>query len=484
MRTKTFLWTLLSTAVVLATATGCTTTDEKYEYIRIQETTYSFLGDGNEPQVINIEASSEVTAEPSASWITLSDQTETSLTVSVTDNELDEERTGIITLTAGNAYAEITIVQLPRTNNMPVYNYYGAYDMGAAMSPNGRYCVGTRHVLNEDNSYSMYPTFYDLKTGDVIEVGPLLNDQYSLEKPMAVTDQGTAFVYTSQNFTAAITIDGDVFIPEVPEGSNGNTANVQGVSEDGSTWVGFYYPEPLNCRPLKWVDGIPEELEMPELTYRGDKPATWCMARGMSLDGSVIYGTQWEDFTTGMVYWKDGKLDYVGKDCFKRHTEKIKDATGNMVDYPCVDGMRCTAELQKMSPNGTWIAGNFYEEVVDADGNMTTNIYPAFYNTVTETTTIFRDNPGCAAITATEDGIAVIANGTTMMTSGFVVDLNTGANLGDCLSYIKEQMGINVSDGYITKFSPDKQTILGNMMKSSALGTEFTQFSVSPRPAK
>ncbi len=473
--------TILSLAVMSA-VTGCTDVQNEYQYVRLAESTISFLGADNTPRVIDIDAAPEWTAETSSSWITLSDQTTNSITVTVSDNELDEERTGKITITAGEASAEIQINQLAFDNDAPVYHYYGPYDMGTAMSPNGRYCVGTRHVLNEDNTYSMYPTFFDLQTGDVVEVGPLLNDQYSLEKPMAVTDQGTAFIYTSQNYTAAVTIDGDVFIPEVPDGANGNTANVQSVSEDGRIWVGFYYPSTGQCRPLKWVDGVPEELEMPELTYRQDRKADMCMARGMSLDGSVIYGTQWDDLTCGMVYWKDGKLQNVGKDVYRVHEETIKYSDGTWDKYNLVDGMFCFANLTQNSPDGVWIAGKYQEETVDEEGMIVVSTWPAFYNTETEKTTILKDHPGCCGMTVTNSGKAVVGTTTTMITEGFVVDLETGANLGDCLSYIKENYGITISMGVIVKFTADEKYILGSVMSSSAAGTSFTNFSVSPRP--
>ena len=80
--------------------------------------------------------------------------------------------------------------------------------------------------------------------------------------------------------------------------------------------------------------------------------------------------------------------------------------------------MYCFAENQNISPNGKWIAGKYREESMDENGLITKGtIYPAFYNTETETTTVMRDYPDCTAVGATDDGIGLIAEGTSMQTA-------------------------------------------------------------------
>lgn len=67
---------------------------------------------------------------------------------------------------------------------------------------------------------------------------------------------------------------------------------------------------------------------------------------------------------------------------------------------------------------------------MDENGLITKGtIYPAFYNTETETTTVMRDYPDCTAVGATDDGIGLIAEGTSMQTSGFLVEIETGIHL-------------------------------------------------------
>ena len=85
---------------------------------------------------------------------------------------------------------------------------------------------------------------------------------------------------------------------------------------------------------------------------------------------------------------------------------------------------------------------------------------------------------------ATDDGIGLIAEGTSMQTSGFLVEIETGIHLGNCLDYIQERWGITVTTGYISYIPAPGDRMLCTMMTTSATGVSFTQFSVSPRPVK
>ena len=60
-----------------------------------------------------------------------------------------------------------------------------------------------------------------------------------------------------------------------------------------------------------------------------------------------------------MLYWKDGKVDWVGSDVREVRTVQIENGIGAMIDYNIVNGMICTAELTNISPNGRWIAGTY-----------------------------------------------------------------------------------------------------------------------------
>ncbi len=477
---------LLTLAATAAIAAGCTTAGEHDQYVRTDTALCTFHASGNAPLTILVEASDAWEAVPMGSWLKISDKTDGSFVLTAEDNDsYTEPRESTVELTSGKAVKTISVLQLARENDSPTYRTYGAYDMGAAMSPGGTYTYGTRHILQPDDSYHMYATFFNLDTGEVTEVGPLLyGSPLQLEKPMAVTDQGTAFIYGADNSTVAISVDGDYFHPALPSG-NHRSPNVQAVSTDGRYWAGFCWTDVATyCDPVLWVDGTAQVLEKPELNYRQDAAPHQVMARGISHDGSVIYGTQWDNLATGMIYWKDGKLDVVGKDLYKVTPTEVDLGDGTTVTINLIErGIYAFAELQNMSPDGKWIAGTYRDEAIEGQTIVQCNVCPAFYNTETEKTILLTDYPDCKAVGVTDDGLGLIAEGTQQMSSGFVVEIETGVNLGNCTDYIRDTFGITVNEGYITYIPPSGDRCLGTMMTFSAMGVGFTQFSISPRPA-
>ena len=180
---------LLVLAAAAAIAAGCNVEEQQLQYVRVNTALCTFHAQDNAPLTIEVEASGEWDVVPQATWLKVGEKTRTSFVLTVENNEsYTDPRESSIELTSGEAVQEIKVIQLQRDNDAPVYQMYAAYDMGAAMSPNGRYCVGTRHVLQPDNTYFMYPTFHNLDTGEITEIGPLLyGSPLSLEKPIAAT---------------------------------------------------------------------------------------------------------------------------------------------------------------------------------------------------------------------------------------------------------------------------------------------------------
>lgn len=279
------------------------------------------------------------------------------------------------------------------------------------------------------------------------------------------------FLSNSNGGQIAINTTGDIIVPEAPAGFQFQP-EVQGSSADGRYWVGFAKEsngEEGLTWPLLWTDGVAEKLPMPAKNFRDEAFWYGIMARGISADGSVIYGTTWENLDFGMVYWKrDGgewKVDYVGQDVHEIKPVKMLDAFGEEMDYNLADGIICTAEYTKISATGKWIAGSYrIETLADNRMDIVRTQYAAFYNTETETTTVVKDYGGSVGIHITDDGIAFIGLGTMNLSSGVVYDLNTNTELGSVEEWVHDTYGIYVPTGYINSVSPDGRVIFGTML--------------------
>ena len=77
------------------------------------------------------------------------------------------------------------------------------------------------------------------------------------------------------------------------------------------------------------------------------------IARGISADGSIAYGTIWDNLDFGMVYWdKEGNVHYVGEDVRTVTTVQRSDGYGGTYDYNIVNGMISWAGTYQASPSG------------------------------------------------------------------------------------------------------------------------------------
>jgi len=145
--------------------------------------------------------------------------------------------------------------------------------------------------------------------------------------------------------------------------------------------------------------------------------------------------------------------------------------------YGCI----CTANNTKISPNGKWIATSYRTEEPSEDRiSFVTSQTAAFYNTETETTTIVSDYGESTGLHVTDDGIAFIGIGSLGITSCHVYDLNTGTDLGDMADWIKNNYGIIVPDGNISRITPDGSCVLGFSPLASASGVNFFWWYIAP----
>ena len=486
------LFGVLALLVGSALFAGCTTGPEGTEehYIKLSDAVCTFTEDGGETQVIDVRANPEWSFESGASWLKVSEGEGSTLVVSA-DPNTDGERSAEITLQAGEATASIRVYQLGFDRMNARYRYLEDLNH-AVMSPSGKYAGGFTASIAADDSWQYSPTIVDLETGEVYEFGPFPESLYYLHQTMAITDQGLLFISDGSNGgQIAIDLTGNIFIPEAPAGFT-SKPDIQGTSADGKYWVGFgmkgkAFEDETPCKALLWTDGVPTELPWPDLNYRNEEVWYGGMARGISANGEIIYGSTWDNFDFGMVYWdRSGEPHFVGEDVRKVKPVQRSDGMGDYYDYNLVDGIICYASASQVSPNGKWLAGTYRkEELADDEMSIEETYYAAFFNTETGTTYIIDEYGPTTACGVTDDGEGFVGIGSSMCTSSIVVDVETGIKLGTAQEWVYDTFGIYVPDCRLELCCAGKEVITGATPLSDAiLGLVDGYFYVAPPAGK
>ena len=490
---RLFTTGIAAATLLLSCLSGCTKTEETFHYVNLSQVACSFLGEGNQPLEITVKASpAAYEATPGATWVKATQSEDGKvLILTVDDNDTGAERSTTVTIAAGEALQTIQVNQLPKDSAIARYRKLDTFQMGAAMSPSGKYAGGFTVSIAPDDSYLFTPTIVDLETGEVYEFGPFPGSLYYLMQTMAITNQGLLFI-SDGGGQIAIDLTGNIFIPEAPAGFT-SKPEIQGTSADGVYWVGYAREDAIGkglCKPLLWTDGVAQELPLPDLNYRNEEIWYGVMARGISANGKIIYGTSWENLDFGMLYWVNNganteKPKWVGEDVREVWEETMKMSDGTEYTTHLVNGLICHAQLTKISPNGKWIASSYRTETPADDRiSIVTTQTAAFYNTETETTTIVSDYGESTGVHVTDDGIAFIGIGTLGISSGAVYDLNTGTDLGSTQEWVYDKYGIIIPAGYINYISPDGRFVLGTKAESSAMGVSFINWYIAPPLAK
>ena len=414
--------------LLLVTATGCTQPTEEVHYIKVDMIACSFQGTDAVPVRITISSNpGPWSAEPSASWIRITEQTEEGIVLTADDNPASTEREGEITVTAG---------------------FIGVPDENA-----------TDHWL-------LQVVITDLESGEQYLPAPFLDSLYPLYDPCAITDSGTAFFHCEDGRIIGFSISGDITVLDNVPGA-GKPWLSQVASDESGVWVGWCSGGSTVYSPVKWTDGHPEILPLPETTFRGAAWNAGAMARGCSLDGSIIYGTAWEGLDSGLIWWdREGTPRWVGDKVRKLKSVKIYDtATGTYTDYTLVDGIVGSSDPYYMSPSGKWIAGTYRtEELAENETDVIYTSCPAFYDTETDEVHIFSEYEGAVGMTVTDEGLGVIGmNGASGIISHTVmVNIPTATEAGTSTEWIYDTYGIIIPDNSLLEYiSPDGRTAFG-----------------------
>ena len=488
---KNYLHKSLAALLAAAALTGCAKDKEEFHYIDLSQVACTFQGEDNQPLTVSvITAPAAWSAAPDASWVTAEKgQDGESLTITVEDNTSGTEREARITVSAGQASQQILVTQLAADNLFARLRKLDTFQQGAVLSPSGKYAGGFVASLAPDDSFLYSPTIVDIETGEWHQFGPYPEALYYLTQAMCISDQGLLFITDGMHGgQIAIDLTGEIFIPESPAGFEGKPG-INATSADGKYWVGDAVDKKGGeglYRPLLWTDGVPEVLPFPDKNFRNEDFRTGIMARGISANGKIIYGTSWENYDFGMLYWKNNganieKPQWVGKDVREVGTVKRTREDGTEYDYTCVNGIICQAWNTQVSPSGKWIAGRYRKEFdPETKQEIETEEYAAFYNTETEKTIIVEDYGASGGKFVTDDGIAFITLGTFGVSVGKVYDLNTGTDLGSTQDWIYDNYGIVIPAGYVNYISADGKYVFGTALHESALGKSFLSWYVAP----
>ena len=490
MRKNVFAGSMLLLACVALVA--CTTdSGEEVQYVKIGQNLCSFLAEGNQPLEIDVKASpAEWTVEAGATWVKAERTDGRTLTVTVDDNNTGAERSTTISIAADQASQEIRVNQLAKDNEFARYRKLDYLSKSGAMSPSGRYVGGYVATVGDDDVWLKSPTIIDLETDEVYEFGPYPETLYFMTQTICISDQGLLFIKDgNQGGMFVCDLEGNITKLEEVEGLSSGSPTVEATSADGKYWVGYAKEQNGGLyRPLLWTDGVPEVLPMPEKGFRNQEFTTGVMARGISANGEIIYGTSWENSDFGMCYWVNNganteKPQWVGKDVREVGVVKKTKDDGTEYDYTCVNGIICQAWNTQISHSGKWIAGRYRREF-DPETKQALELkeqYAAFYNTETEKTVIVKDYGESTGQFVTDDGIAFIGIGTMALSSGMVYDLNTGTDLGSTQDWIYDNYGIITTTGYVTYVSADGRYVLGTLAQAALIvGTKFISWYIAP----
>ena len=486
MKLRPTLYALCTVALVSVISVSCTKERLEEQYVKLEQAVCSFYGSDNEPLEIGIISNTAAwEVESNAAWLeAVKSEDGDTIILTAADNETESERNATVTVTAGEAIQKITVTQLGMTYDMPRYRKLTDIQKMGVVSPSGKYIGGFAATATGD-TYIFHPIIIDTYTNEEYRCGDIPQSQFDLGQAMAISDDGLLFINDGFNGVDVVfDRDGNYFTVEAP---GYIVPQVQGTGANGTYWVGFGMVGPAEARqyrPLLWIDRQVQELKMPDKNFRGEDFVTGIMARGISANGEVIYGTTWDNNDFGMVYWKDfnDKAQYVGKDVHEITPVTMVMPDGvTEYDTHIANGMVCTAELLQISPSGKWIAGSYrIEEVSENRQAINYTRYAAFYNTETEKTIIVDSYGESTGMRATEDGIAFIGLGSMAITNSVVYDLNSGTDLGSAQDWVYENYGINIPGGVINFINEKEDVIFGTYAATGAMGVEFKSFYIAP----
>lgn len=424
---------LITLLFLLAFVTGCK--DEKSDFINLSFNSFTFDSKGVEELKIEVSASQGWTVEYEGKWIIEKEKNANALVLQAMPTQSGVERMTRAVFRAGEA---VEYVYLSQLGTNVTYVRLSPNSPATVLSPNGKYIGGVESDL-VGNVYVFTPFIIEVATGKRVEK-PKLKESHIAR---AITDDGMLIV-VNESKSKSMYYRGDELI-DVRSPGNVRELTITATSSDGNIWVGYAQStEDRMYRPVKWINGEPQIMEMPEKTLLNENVDIGAYARGCSADGSVIYGALADDQSA--LYWKNDKVEYLGKDKINIHAITVNHS-GQDITFAVADRPVFYADHHCMSPDGRYLATSFVKTIVQ-DANEKAIFYPAYFDFETETLTYITDLPDGfndgSGSTINNEGILSFGCPATGYTDAFVYDIHTKTTARS-IDYFKDEYGVTVS---------------------------------------
>lgn len=460
-------------ALILSlSALACTKTIEQDQiYLSHSSFTFKAIGESLE---IGVDANVEWDIVNDLDWITVGEKTDTSIVITAEANEVDQSRDGVIRFVAGNAQKLLSVSQLNKS-------FSGKFEDISTLarvnfSKNGRYYGGFRiEYLSDGNTSVYYPTIVDCYTGEVkkYESGQGYNEI------RALSDDGKIFVITLDSGGTIVYNNGSKTTLEM---SGYTWINVEAMSTDGSVMVGYAQnSETRSYVPVRWTNMQPEILEVPEVNAFGDQLWNGVMARGCSEDGSVVYGSEWD--AEGLIYWRDGKMYYPGKD-YSEKKKVILESWWGIEEVYCI--ITKTAEPYSISPNGKYIAASYNDYKPNGDQPATILNYAVVIDTETNEAHFIKSDEvqQLTGLSVDNDGICYGGSPAAGVSEGYVMDYKT-SSVTPISDWMLNRYGVVVDmDRLILGVSSDNNIMYGWKPTLTLLGVQYNSWYYIVDPEK
>ena len=227
---------------------------------------YTFSGRGDSI-VISVSSESRWDVETEDSWITTSDKRDNSIVIGVMRNDTEGARKGSVRFYTEDESIDFSVEQ-QKISFVGSFKYMADYIDRVAISPNGKYVAGMYQQIQPDDSYIYTLAYVDTETGEEILLEPITG-MYGLE-PSAIASDASIIIFTEQTTQSYIyDIETDDIVEVVAPAGLDNPV-VEQISNNNE-WVGWAYDfSAAMYVPVKWTNGEPETLEMPETNVAGD----------------------------------------------------------------------------------------------------------------------------------------------------------------------------------------------------------------------